>query len=53
MNLETLGLVIGIQETDQVREVLTKRQIVEAEFNEQANAMLPIKGQIKEKYLKS
>jgi len=44
MNWETLGLVITAQESDNVREVLTKVQIVEAQYNDQAARKLPIQG---------
>lgn len=51
LNWQTLGQIISREETEMATKVLSQRQIVSAELNEQAYRLFPIRGQIKERFL--
>lgn len=46
INQETLGLIISSQEQETSKKFITDVMIVEAQFTEQAQLMLPLQGQI-------
>lgn len=51
LNLETLLDVISFDQTKESRRILSNKQIVRGELDEQARELLPLRGEIKQEYV--